>query len=95
MESLATFRAPITPLTKMQIGLSAQRYVLYDLRSVIVYDARGRATTGADVLLPGQFKVNMNLVIEIFYVSNNYIFQIEQFCGIILVGHSDLPFLVW
>jgi hypothetical protein len=77
MESLATFRAPITPLTKMQIGLSAQRYVLYDLRSVIVYEACGRTTARADVLLPGQFKMNMNLVIKIFYVSNNHVFQIE------------------
>jgi hypothetical protein len=77
MEPLATLWATITPLTKMQISLSAQRHVLYDLRSVIVHDVCGRTAARADVLLPGQFKMNVNLVIKIFYVSNNHIFQIE------------------
>jgi hypothetical protein len=77
MEPLAKLLATITPFKKMHIGLSAERYVLYYLRSVIVHDVCGRTAARADVLLPGQFKMNVNLVIKIFYVSNNHIFQIE------------------
>ena len=36
----------------------------------------------------------MNLITKIFDICDNYIFQIQKFCSIIFVEHSDSSFLV-
>ena len=36
----------------------------------------------------------MNLIGKIFDICDNYIFQIQKFCSIIFVEHSDSSFLV-
>ena len=36
----------------------------------------------------------MNLIRKIFDICDNYIFQIQKFCSIIFVEHSDSSFLV-
>ena len=36
----------------------------------------------------------MNLITKIFDICDNYIFQIQKFCSIIFVEHSDPSFLM-
>ena len=91
IKTLATIAA-IAPLAHMQQRCPAKRNILDDLHPIVVYAVCEASTGRAAVLRPRQLKVNMNFLRNIFNICDNYIFQIEQLCGIIFVEHGDSSF---
>lgn len=87
-EALAAVAA-VAPLAQMQQRCSAKRNILDRLHSVVVHTLRKRPASRAAVFCSRQFEVNMDFLGNIFNVRDNYIFQIQQLCGIIFVEHRD------
>ena len=59
-----------------------------------MYAVRECAAGRTNVLCPGQFQVDTQLSRNSFNICNDYVFQVQQFCGIIFVEHRDLSFVV-
>ena len=58
------------------------------------YAGRECAAGRTSMLCPGQFQVDTQLSRNSFNICNDYVFQVQQFCGIIFVEHRDLSFVV-
>lgn len=92
-EALAAVAA-VTSLAQMQQRCSAKRNILDRLHSVVVHTVREHLAGGTVVLCPRQFEINMDFSGNILNIRDNYIFQIQQFCGIIFVEHRDFLLFV-
>jgi len=74
-----TATAAIAALTKVQEGISGQRNIFNCLHTVVV-DAVCSGTTGrTGMCFSGKLQIDMQLVFNIFYICDNYIFLIEKF----------------
>lgn len=92
-EALAAVTA-VTSLAQMQQRCSAKRNILDRLHSVVVHTVREHLAGRTAVLCPRQFEINMDFSGNILNIRDNYIFQIQQFCGIIFVEHRDFLLFV-
>ena len=92
-EALAAVAA-VTSLAQMQQRCSAKRNILDRLHSVVVHTVREHLAGGTVVLCPRQFEINMDFSGNILNIRDNYILQIQQFCGIIFVEHRDFLLFV-
>jgi len=90
-EALAAVAA-VTPLAQIQQRCPAKWNILDYLHPIVVYTVSESATGRAAVLHPWQLKGNMNFLRNIFHICDDYIFQIEQLCSIILLSIEILPF---
>lgn len=92
-ETLAAV-ASIAALTKVQEGISCQRNILDHLHPIVVYTVCDRATGRASMLFSGKLHMDVKTLRTILHICDNYIFQIQNFCCIILIEHRDTSFVV-
>ena len=86
-EALAAIAA-VTSLAQMQQRCSSKRNILDRLHSVVVHTVRERPAGRTAVLCSRQFEIYMDFSGNILNIRDNYIFQIQQLCGIIFVEHA-------
>lgn len=94
LEEALAAAAAVTSLAQMQQSCSAKRNILDRLHSVVVHTVREHLAGRTAVLCPRQFEINMDFSGNILNIRDNYIFQIQQFCGIIFVEHRDFLLFV-
>ena len=92
-EAFATATA-VTAFPKVQKGVSCQRNILDRLHPIVVHTVCDRATDRTGMLFLGKLDINVEFFINILHICYHYIFQIEKFCGIILIEHRDISFVV-
>ena len=92
-ETLAAATA-VAAFTKVQKGISGQRNILDRLHPIVVYTVGDRAAGRATMLFSGKLDIDVELLRNILYIRDNYIFQIQKFCCIILTEHRDFSFVV-
>ena len=83
-ETLAT-AAAVAALTKAQEGISCQWNILDGLHPIVVYTVCDRAADRAGMFFSGQFDIDVEFLRNILHIRNNYIFQIQKLCCIILI----------
>ena len=90
-ETLAAATA-VTAFPKVQEGISCQRNILDGLHPIVVYTVCDRATGRASMFFSGKLDIDVEYLRNILHVRDYYIFQIQKFCGIILIEHRDFSF---
>lgn len=83
----------VAALAEVKEGVSCQRDILYGLHPIVVYTVSGSSTDRVRMLFTGEFEIDMEFLRNVFHVCDNYIFQIEKFCCLILIEHRDSPLL--
>jgi hypothetical protein len=85
--------AYISSLTEMEVDILPKRRNVPDLLYPVVMDLIGFDTAAwAAMPTPGKFNLYVFFLPFIPYVFDDYIFQSQQFCGIIFVEHRVHPF---
>jgi hypothetical protein len=79
LEKSFTAGAAIPPFTKMQESISGERKILDGLNTIIVNAVCKSSTGRTDMLLSGQFDMDVKLIGNILCFCDDYVFQIEQF----------------
>ena len=92
-EAFPAFTA-VAALPKVQKGFSSQRNVFDGLYPVVVYTICDRTADRTNMLLSGQLEIDVAFPAIIFHICHHNIFQIQQFCDIILIEHRDFSFVV-
>ena len=93
VKPLAAAVAYISSLTEMKVDILSKRRYVPDLLYSVVVDLIGFGTAAWAVMpTPGKFYLYVLFLLFIPYVFDDYIFQSEQFCGIIFVEHRVHPF---
>lgn len=79
----------VAALTKVQEGISCQWNIFDGLHPIVVYTVCDSSADRASMLLSGKFDIDVEFLRNILHIRDNYIFQIQKFCGIILIEHRD------
>ena len=92
-ETFSTATA-VAAFTKVQEGISCQRNILDRLHPIVVYTVCDRAADRTGMLFSGKLDINLEFFKNILHIRDNYVFQIQKLCGIILVKHRDFSFRI-
>ena len=92
-ESL-TAATTVAAFAKVQEGISRKRNIFDSLHPIVVYALCDRAADRTGMLFSGKLDIDVELFGNILYLRDNYIFQIQKFCCIILIEHRDFSFRI-
>ena len=92
-ESLAAATA-VAAFTKVQKGISCQSNIFDGLHPIVMYTVCDRAADRTGMLFSGKLDINLEFFKNILHIRDNYVFQIQKLCGIILVKHRDFSFRI-
>ena len=82
----------VAAFAKVQEGVSCQRNILDCLHPIVVYTVCDRAADRATMLFSGKLDIDVKFLRNILHICDNYVFQIQKFCCIILIEHRDFSF---
>ena len=92
-ETLAAATA-VAALPKVQEGISCQRNILDRLHPIVVYMVCDRAADRTSMLFSGKLYIDVEFLRNILHIRDNYVFQIQKLCCIILIEHRDFSFRI-
>ena len=94
LEEALSASAAVAAFAKVQEGTSGQGNILDRLHPIVVYTVCDRAAGRATMLFSGKLDIDVEFLRNILHIGDHYIFQIQKFCGIILIEHRDFSFVV-
>ena len=94
LKETLTAATTVAALTKVQEGISCQRNIFDGLHPIVVYTVCDSSADRASMLFSGKLNIDVEFLRNILHIGDNYIFQIQKFCCIILIEHRDLSFVV-
>ena len=89
LKETLTAATAVTAFSEVQEGIPCQRDILDSLHPIVVYTVCDGAADRASMRFSGKLDKDVEFLRNILHIRNNYIFQIQKFCCIILVEHRD------
>ena len=89
LKETLTAATAVTAFSKVQEGIPCQRDILDSLHPIVVYTVCDGAADRASMRFSGKLDKDVEFLRNILHIRNNYIFQIQKLCCIILIEHRD------